>query len=137
MMAQVAFDTLSAAKRLEEDFEFSPKQAEGAAKLVYDHVVGHVATKGDLDQAVTKLDAKIDTSVTALQKDMTVLNDKIDTSVTALNDKIDTSVTALNDKIDSKASKADVAEAKAEVLKWMFGALFAQTGIILAVVKLL
>ena len=130
MMAQVAFDTLSAAKRLEEDFEFSPKQAEGAAKLVYDHVVGNVATKGDLDQAVTKLDAKIDTSVTAL-------NDKIDTSVTALQKDM----TALEEKMATKAElaevKAEIATSKAELLKWMFGALFAQTGIILAVVKLL
>ena len=35
------------------------------------------------------------------------------------------------------ATKGDIAEAKADILKWMFGAIIAQTGIILAVVKFL
>ena len=35
-MAQAAFDTLSAAKRLEKEFEFTSKQAEGTAKLVHE-----------------------------------------------------------------------------------------------------
>ena len=101
-MAQVAFDTLSAAKRLEEDFEFSAKQAEGAAKLVYDHVVGNVATKGDLDQAVN-----------ALQKDMTALNDKIDTSVKALEEKMATLAT--KEEIANLATKAELAEVKVDI----------------------
>ncbi len=33
--------------------------------------------------------------------------------------------------------KAEIAEVKSEILKWMFGAIIAQTAIILAVVKLL
>ncbi len=35
------------------------------------------------------------------------------------------------------ATKADIAGAKAELLKWMFGAMAAQTGIIVAVIRLL
>jgi hypothetical protein len=35
------------------------------------------------------------------------------------------------------ASRADLAEAKAEILKWMFGAMVAQTGLIVALLKLL
>lgn len=65
-MAQEAFDTLSVAQRLEEEFEFSPKQAEGTARLVYEHLTGSAATK----------------------EDVKTLNDKIDTSVKTLNDKI-------------------------------------------------
>ena len=39
---------------------------------------------------------------------------------------------------DVKAElKAEIADVKADILKWMFGAIIAQTGIILAVVKLL
>ncbi len=34
-------------------------------------------------------------------------------------------------------TKADIAGTKAELLKWMFGAMAAQTGIIVAVIKLL
>ena len=47
-MAQEAFDTLSVAQRLEEEFEFSPKQAEGTARLVYEHLTGSAATKEDV-----------------------------------------------------------------------------------------
>ena len=118
-MAQEAFDTLSVAQRLEEEFEFSPKQAEGTAKLIYEHLTGTVATKDDFKA----LNDKIDDSVKALKGDMKALNDKIDDSVKALTEKM--------------ATKAELAEVKTEILKWMFGALLAQTGIILAVMKLL
>ena len=35
------------------------------------------------------------------------------------------------------ATKTDLAETKADILKWMFGAMAAQTGLIVALVKLL
>ena len=35
------------------------------------------------------------------------------------------------------ATKAELAETKADILKWMFGAMAAQTGLIVALVKLL
>ena len=129
-MAQaLQIDTLAFSKKLRE-----AGADEGLAEAIVEGIsaadTSELVTKGDLDQAVTKLDAKIDTSVTALQKDMTVLNDKIDTSVSALNDKIDTSVTALQKdvtaldaKIDTSvkaleekmATKAELAEVKAEI----------------------
>ena len=173
-MAQaLQIDTLAFSKKLREagaDEGLAEAIVEGisaadTSELVtkgdLDQAVTKLATKGDLTQAIAtlksemaskadleKLNDKIDTSVTALQKDMTVLNDKIDTSVsalqkdvTALDAKIDTSVKALEEKMATKAElaevKVEIATSKAELLKWMFGALFAQTGIILAVVKLL
>ena len=85
-MAQAAFDTLSAAQRLQEEFEFTPKQAEGTAKLVHEQLVGNVATKDD---------------VKALKGDIEKLDEKIDTSVKALDEKIDASVKALDKKIET------------------------------------
>ena len=35
------------------------------------------------------------------------------------------------------ATKTDLAETKADILKWMFGAMAAQTGLIVALVKML
>ena len=43
-------------------------------------------------------------------------------------------VTLLNSNL---TTKADIAALKAELLKWMFGALIAQGGLIVALVKLL
>ena len=59
-MVQTAFDTLSAAKRLEEDFDFSAKQAEGAAKLVYENLAGDVASKADIAALEEKMATKAD-----------------------------------------------------------------------------
>ena len=87
-MAPEAFDTLSVAQRLEEEFEFSPKQAEGTARLVYEHLTGNGATKDDVK----------------------ALNDKIDTSVKALNDKIG----AVRD--DVVAVRDDVVAVREEVI---------------------
>ena len=58
-MAHAAFDTLSAAQRLEKEFGFPPKQAEGAAKLVHEHLVGTVATKDDIAAVKGELKAEI------------------------------------------------------------------------------
>ena len=46
-------------------------------------------------------------------------------------------VRAVTDKLGTMATKAELGDVKADILKWMFGAIIAQTGIILAVVKLL
>jgi len=47
-MTQAAFDTRGTAKRLHEEFDFPQKQAEGAARLVHEHLAGTVGTKEDI-----------------------------------------------------------------------------------------
>ncbi len=46
-------------------------------------------------------------------------------------------VSGLATKEDIYGLKRDLAEARAEILKWMFGAMAAQTGLIVALVKLI
>ena len=75
-MAHAAFDTLSAAQRLEKEFGFPPKQAEGTAKLVHEHLVGTVATKEDIaavqdDVAAVKDDvAAVKSDIAAVKADV-------------------------------------------------------------------
>ena len=64
-------DTISVAKRLQEDFGMPEKQAEGVAVVMHENFVGNVATKDDVK----------------------TLNDKIESSVRALNDKMATLAT--------------------------------------------
>ena len=94
-MAELAFDTLSVARRLEKEFDFTPKQAEGTAKLVHEQLIGKVATKDDakaLKSDIEKLDKKIDIRAGEL-------NEKIHANTKELNEKIDTSVKELDERI--------------------------------------
>jgi len=77
-MTQAAFDTFSTARRLHEEFDFLQKQAEGAARLVYEHLAGTVATKEDFKALKAKMATKADL-------------------------------------------KAEIADSKAELIKWIVG----------------
>ena len=89
-------DTISVAKRLQEDFGMPEKQAEGVAVVMHENFVGNVATKYDVK----------------------TLNDKIESSVKALDGKIESSVRALNDKMATLATKEDVTKLATD-LKWI------------------
>ena len=76
-MPMASFDTISVAKRLEEEFAMPRQQAEGVAVVMHENLVGNLATKDDVQ----------------------ALNEKIDTSVAMLNEKIDTSVAMLEERV--------------------------------------
>ena len=54
-----AYDTLSIARNLQEDFSFNEKQAEGIARTIHQHLVRNVATKDDLANLGTELRAEM------------------------------------------------------------------------------
>ena len=91
-MAEPAFDTLSIANELEKDYGFEPRQAQGTATMMHRHLVGSVATKGDialvrkdveaLDGKIGALDKKIDASVRALDGKIGALEEKITMKMT-------------------------------------------------------
>ena len=43
-----AYDTLSIARKLQKDYAFNEKQAEGIARTIHQHLAPNVATKDDL-----------------------------------------------------------------------------------------
>ena len=84
-MAEPAFDTLSIANELEKDYGFEPRQAQGTATMMHRHLVGSVATKGDIvlvRKDVEALDKKIDASVKALDGKIGALEEKITMKMT-------------------------------------------------------
>ena len=128
-MAELAFDTLSAARRLEKEFDFTPRQAEGTAKLVHEQLIGKVATKDDakalksdvekLDNRIEKLDnriEKLNNRVEKLDNRVEELNEKIDIRAGELNEKIDTSVKELDESI--KTVNASQIELKTDI-RWI------------------
>ena len=109
MSAAIAFDTHQFVKRLTEH-GFTEEQAEALADEQVNLLNGNLATKADikaLEQA-TKAD------------------------IEALRQGTKADIKALE-----QATKADIANLKVDLLKWMFGAMIAQGGLIVALVKLL
>ena len=54
-VTDVSPDTLSTARRLEQNFGMDRQASEGVAIAIYEHTIGSLATKADLRQVVEKL----------------------------------------------------------------------------------
>ena len=102
-------DTLGYVKRLEAA-GVPRAQAEAQAEALRDDVAPQLVTRGDLDGAVAKLDAKIDNVAAAARSD---LNE----AVGQLNAKIDNVAVRLDAKIDNVAAagRSDLNEAVARI----------------------
>ena len=75
-MPMAAFDTISVAKRLENDFDMPQKQAEGVALVLHENFVGNVATKEDI--ALVRKDVE----GLATKKELEALEEKITMKMT-------------------------------------------------------
>ena len=90
------------------------------------------------------------TSIAGVQRDIEVLRQETKTSIAGVQrdiealrqeTKADIEALRLGTKADMEAlrlgTKADMAEVKSDLLKWMMGALIAQGGVVVALLKLL
>jgi len=105
-MSVVAFDTLKLAQAL-RDADFTPAQAEGAAEAIAAAIQSDLATKADLLLVKSELTASISETEVRLK--------------------------AAIAESESR-SRTATAESKAEMLKWMFGAMGFQTIVIVGAV---
>ena len=112
MTAAIAFDTHRFVKRLTES-GFTEKQAETLAEEHVALLNANLATKADI-AAVTADIAKVGAGIEALRQETTA-------SIEALRQE----------------TRASIEAVKADLLKWLFGALIAQGGLIVTLVKLL
>jgi len=116
-MSAVAFDTLKFAERLESG-GFTPQQAKAAAQAFAEASADQLATKTDISVVRTDIEALR----LATKSDISLLR----TDVEALRLTTKSDIDALR-----LATKSDLAETKAEILKWMFGTIGFQTIVIL------
>ena len=127
MSQAIAFDTHRFVKHLTES-GFTEKQAETLAEEQVALLNTNLATKADIET--------IKADIEALR-----LGTKADIEALRLETKADIEALRLGTKADIEAlrlgTKADIEAVKADLLKWMFGALIAQGGLIVALVKLL
>ena len=112
MAHAIQIDTLAFAKRL---------QAAGADERLAEAIVEGI-TDADTSSLATKEDLRH--VETALKEDIALVKEDIRQVETAL-------------KEDIAAIKTDIANSHADILKWLFGIIFAQTAIVIAVFSFL
>ena len=139
MAHALQIDTLAFSKKLREagaDERLAGAIVEGITAAD----TSELATKSDLGEVKAEVKAEIADVKTELKAEIAGLDVKIGDVKTELKAEIadvKADVRAVTDKLGTMATKAELGDVKADILKWMFGAIIAQTGIILAVVKLL
>ncbi len=139
MPEAIAFDTHRFVKRL-TDSGFTERQAE---TLADEHVAllnGNLATRVDVEKVRADVE-KVRADVEKVRADVENVRADVE-NVRADVVQLSADVVQLRAdvvKIEARVAKieARIEEAKSEILKWVFGALIAQGGLIVALVKLL
>ena len=111
-MSAVAFDTLKLARKLRDSAEMSQAQAEGVAEALAEAMSGaELATKGDLAPLATKVD------LAELRAELVEVEHRLDAKIAGVKADLENRL----------------AETKSDLLKWVFGALAAQTAFLSAI----
>lgn len=119
----IAFDTHRFVKHLTQ-VGFTLGQAEALAEEQVNLINSNLATKAD----IAAVEADIAAVEAALKADIAAVEAALKADIAAVEATLKTDIATI---------KADMAALKVDLLKWMFGALIAQGGLIVALVKLL
>lgn len=119
----IAFDTHRFVKHLTQ-VGFTLGQAEALAEEQVNLINSNLATKAD----IAAVEADIAAVEAALKTDIAAVGAALKADIAAVEAALKTDIATI---------KADTAALKVDLLKWMFGALIAQGGLIVALVKLL
>lgn len=119
----IAFDTHRFVKHLTQ-VGFTLGQAEALAEEQVNLINSNLATKAD----IAAVEADIAAVEAALKADIAAVEAALKADIAAVEAALKTDIATI---------KADTAALKVDLLKWMFGALIAQGGLIVALVKLL
>ena len=145
MSEAIAFDTHRFVKRL-TDCGFTEKQAE---TLADEHVAllnANLATKADIAKIEARI-AKVEAGMDALRQEtkagMDALRQETKAGMDALRQETKAGMDALRQETKAgmdalrQETRAGIETAKSDLMKWLIGALIAQGGLIVALVKLL
>ena len=119
----IAFDTHRFVKHLTQ-VGFTLGQAEALAEEQVNLINSNLATKAD----IAAVEADIAAVEAALKADIAAVEAALKADIAAVEAALKTDIATI---------KADTAALKVDLLKWMFGALIAQGGLIVTLVKLL
>ena len=135
MSEAIAFDTHRFVKRLTQT-GFTETQAEALADEQVHLLNSNLATrqnlaelKAELQQEMTKLEGKLKQEMTELEgrlkQQMTELEGRLKEQIIQVKGDLERQMAELEGRL-----KQQMAEHKADLLKWMIGAMIAQTGVI-------
>ena len=137
MSEAIAFDTHRFVKHLTEN-GFTEQQAEVLADEQVQLLNTNLATQADVAAVHQDIDAlrqETKTSIAGVQRDIAGVQRDIE----VLRQETKTSIAGVQREIEALrlGTRADMADIKSDLLKWMMGALIAQGGVIVALLKLL
>ena len=148
MPEAIAFDTHRFVKHLTEN-GFTEQQAEVLADEQVSLLNSNLATQADvaaIQRDIAAIHRDIDalrqetkTSIAGVQREIEVLRQetKADIEVLRQETKADIEVLRQETKTSIAGVQREIAEVKSDLIKWMVGALIAQGGVIVALLKLL
>ena len=130
----IAFDTHRFVKHLTQ-VGFTLGQAEALAEEQVNLINSNLATKAD----IAAVEAALKADIAAVEADIAAVEAALKADIAAVEAALKADIAAVEGtlKTDIATIKADMAALKVDLLKWMFGALIAQGGLIVALVKLL
>ncbi len=142
MAHAIAFDTLAYAKKL-ESYGVVSKQAEAHAEALAEVLDFNFVSKKDSETTQDKLAQIIEKRFDMLDNKFNMIDRKFDMVENKFN-MIDSKFEMVDNKFDMVDSKLDLLQSslrqemvhiKVEVIKWVVGIAFAQTALILSVLK--
>ena len=145
MSEAIAFDTYKFVKRLTA-CGFTEEQAEVLAAEQVNLLNSNLATKADIEALRLATKADIEALRLATKADIEALRQATKADIEALRQATKADIAGVQQEIETlrQATKVDIAGVRREIealkvdlLKWLFGALIAQGGLIVALVKLL
>ncbi len=114
-MSEIAFDTLTAVRRLKE-VQFTDEQAETITRTVRDGITGGVATKADIHEVrgeIAQVRAEVKTEISAVRTEIAESKAEVKTEIA----QVRTEIAEVRTEIaESKAEvKTEIAEVRTEI----------------------
>jgi hypothetical protein len=119
----MSIDTLEYARRLEAA-GVDRVQAEAHAQAAAELIAGQSATKADVENAILRLESKIDREIARLESRIDGLESKIDRETARLESRIGHL---------EVATRREIAELENRLIKYMVGQTAATVGLVLAI----
>ena len=137
MTGAIAFDTHRFVKRLTES-GFTERQAETLAEEHVALLNANLATKTDIAEIKADI-ARIEAGIEALRQESKADIARVEAGIEALRQETKADIARVEAGVEvlRQETRAGIEAVKADLLKWLFGALIAQGGLIVALVKLL
>ena len=145
MTEAIAFDTHRYVKRL-TDCGFTERQAETLAEEQVSLLNANLATKVDIEAIKADIEtlrqetkADIETLRQETKADIETLRQETKSGIEVLRQETKSGIEVLRQETKAEIAKVEarVETIKSDLLKWLFGAMIAQGGLIVALVKLL